>query len=187
MKALEKNLEMNIQLETIRSLIDRLQSEIKDLEARVYTDDLTGLLRRNAFSDKASALLGSASSTRKNVGFLMIDLDHFKKINDTLGHSGGDEVLKKVSRFLKQFQLPNSIVGRFGGEEFVLAMQGSEREIDATAEMIRRGVEAMGCTVSIGVAHTAQQGFDESDLLKSADEALYAAKNSGRNQVKRAA
>ena len=175
------------QLDSIRSLIGSLSAELGKLEARVLADDLTGLLRRNAFTDKCASVLANAAGEGKNVGILMVDLDHFKRINDTLGHTGGDAVLIRTAAYLKQFSGATSAVGRFGGEEFIVALTGSEREIDATAELIRRGIESQGVTASIGVAHARVHGFSQSALIEAADAALYTAKDAGRNQVRRAA
>ena len=126
----------------------------------------------------------------------MIDIDHFKRINDTHGHPVGDEVIKKVAGLLKQYDSPNCISCRLGGEEFAIAIRGSDAEVLAIAEFIRRNAERMHgpaannvewkITVSIGMASALTTGFDASRLLKASDEALYDAKNKGRNQVRAA-
>ena len=133
----------------------------------------------------------------------MIDIDHFKKVNDTHGHPTGDEVLKRVSSLLQQYVSPSCFVARMGGEEFAVALKGSDAEALGLAEFIRRGAERLHgpvigsdgkplsgvewkCTLSVGMASTRNVGFDASRLLKAADEALYIAKVKGRNQVRAA-
>ena len=170
---------------------------LRKLEGVCETDDLTGLLRRRPFFQKWQALLDECQRLNTECGVIMIDIDHFKKINDTHGHPTGDEVLKRVALMLLQYQSPSCVVARFGGEEFAVAVQGSERVVEGIAERIRQeaedlripsseGVE-LQCTLSVGVASALQAGYDAPRLLKSADEALYEAKNTGRNRVKVAA
>jgi diguanylate cyclase (GGDEF)-like protein len=205
-------------LEGIRHLLSHLHGEItaleesysqvllvlRRLEGTCNTDDLTGLLRRRAFFQKWQVLLDECRKLNEDCGVLMIDIDHFKKINDTHGHPTGDEVIKRVAQLLKQYESPNCIVGRFGGEEFAVAIRGKDAEILGVAEFIRRGAERLHgpvigkdgeplsgvewkCTLSVGMASAQKVAFDASRLLKAADEALYAAKQSGRNRVKAAA
>lgn len=212
-----ENLTLEKSLQEIRHLLSHLHGEITSLEANysqvlsvlrkfegaVDLDDLTGLMRRKAFFRKWEALLEACRQVEDNCGVVMIDIDHFKRMNDTHGHPTGDEVLKRVSSLLKQYESPNCFVGRFGGEEFVVAVRGSDAEILGVAEMIRRGVERLHgpvigpdgkpstqvewkCTLSAGMASAGKVGFDASRLLNAADEALYAAKDQGRNQVRAA-
>jgi diguanylate cyclase (GGDEF)-like protein len=130
---------------------------------------------------------------------LLIDIDHFKLINDTHGHQTGDEVIQRVAALVKQFESPRCFTGRYGGEEFAVAVKGSDAEILGLAEMIRRGVERLygavpgtdgkvqwKCTISIGMASAAKEGYDSERLIKASDEALYEAKKRGRNQVRAA-
>ena len=210
-------------LEEIRHLLSHLHGEVTALEEN-YTqllqvlrriegaaniDDLTGLLRRRAFFDQWNALLDECQRLNEESGVLMIDIDHFKRINDTHGHATGDEVIKRVASLLKQFESPSCVVGRIGGEEFAVAIKGSQAEINGMAEFIRRGAEKLHgpvikphttdaeadgesqaewkCTLSIGMALASTQveggHQDSTRLLQAADEALYAAKSSGRNKV----
>ena len=179
--------DLNIHLESIQWLMKSLHAEISKLEAQVFTDDLTGLLRRNAYADKANQLLRAAKDGGTNVAVLLVDIDHFKKINDSEGHAEGDVVLRSVAQYLKGYETERNVVGRFGGEEFVLCAEGDENELGGLAEQIRKGIESLGCTVSIGIAHSNTFGYIESILTVEADRALYAAKHAGRNNVKRAA
>ncbi len=175
---------------------------LKKLEGSVCLDDLTGLLRRNAFFRKWEQLLEECSRLNEACGVLLIDIDHFKKVNDTHGHPTGDEVIRRVAGLLKAFEGGEAFAGRLGGEEFAVALRGTEAEILGAAELIRRaaanlqggvigegGVEDPSvewrCTVSIGAA-AAGKSYDSQALLQSADQALYEAKHQGRNQVRAA-
>jgi len=200
-------------LKGIRQLLSHLHGEVTALEASYVqvlrtlrklegtaeVDDLSGLLRRNAFFEKWDRLLEECRSLNQNCGILLIDIDHFKAINDTHGHPTGDEVIQRVAGLVKQFESPNCFTGRYGGEEFAVAIRGTDAEILGMAEMMRRGVERLHgpvagserkvrwkCTVSIGMASAAKDGFDSERLVKSADDALYGAKRKGRNQVQAA-
>jgi diguanylate cyclase (GGDEF)-like protein len=217
--------EMDSHLREIRHLLSNLHGEVTVLEES-YTqvlqvlrtisgvanvDDLTGLLRRRPFFQKWEALLEECQRLNQMSGVLMIDIDHFKRVNDTHGHATGDEVIRNVASLLKQFSSPDCIVSRVGGEEFAVAVRGTENEISGVAELIRKGTlkleSGVKCTVSIGVAIDSSssplgpessrpacvgnnRNLERTDLaekatilLSRADEALYQAKNSGRNQV----
>jgi diguanylate cyclase (GGDEF)-like protein len=164
---------MESHLEGIRHLLSNLHGEVTALEesysqvlqvlrtisTAANVDDLTGLLRRRSFFQKWEALLDECQRLNQVSGVLMIDIDHFKRINDTHGHATGDEVIRNVASLLKQFASPDCIVSRVGGEEFAVAIRGSESEISGVAELIRKGAEKLHgesaelkCTVSIGVA-----------------------------------
>lgn len=210
-----ENLETS--LKEIRHLLSHLHGEVTALEESYSQillvlrrfegvadcDDLTGLLRRKAFFKKWQALLEVCQKTNENCGVLMIDIDHFKQVNDTHGHPTGDEVIKQIGQLLKQYESSNCIASRIGGEEFALAVRGTDAEILGIAELIRRGAERLHgpvvgsdgqahariewkCTLSAGVASARSVGYDPSRLLKAADEALYIAKRKGRNQVRAA-
>jgi two-component system, cell cycle response regulator len=168
-----------------------LVSEAKRLAA---TDSLTGLLNRRAFTERVQVARARDS---KNFSLLILDIDHFKKINDTRGHDVGDIVLKRVSKLLQTTARKRDVVARWGGEEFVIALPSSP-DIGAriAAERVRRiiadeTIEAaqgvpLTVTVSIGIA-TAIGATDTLDeLIKRADKALYSAKSRGRNRVETA-
>ena len=181
----------------------QLLQVLRKFEGAANIDDLTGLLRRRSFFRLWEALLEECQRLNEGCGVLMIDIDHFKRVNDTHGHATGDEVIKRVAALLKQYESPNCIVSRLGGEEFAVAIRGSDAEVLGIAEFIRRGAERMHgpvmdkngeplcsvewkCTLSVGMASASKAGFDASRLLKAADEALYVAKRGGRNQVRAA-
>jgi diguanylate cyclase (GGDEF)-like protein len=190
-------------LEGIKNLLSHLHLEVSSLEActaevltvlrslrgSAQVDELTGLLRRKPFFDKWNQLLAECDALNAQCGVMLIDVDHFKRVNDTFGHMAGDEVLARVGDLLRQFENPNCVAGRFGGEEFVLALRGTPEEMKFTAEQIRKRMErtkfsspdgeVFDVTVSVGIA----VGADPSKTLQAADEALYAAKESGRNKV----
>ncbi|MGK5087625.1 GGDEF domain-containing protein [Bdellovibrionota bacterium FG-2] len=165
----------------------RVLSVIQNLEGVCNVDELTGLLRRKAFFAKWKTILDTCEKETENCGMIIVDIDHFKKINDTLGHVEGDVVLKRVAGLLKNFESAGCVVGRFGGEEFVIAAEGSQQDLLTLAERVRRQVERFGgCSISVGVASTERLGYESEKLLTEADKALYVAKASGRNQVKAA-
>ena len=170
-----------------RKLAERRLNELATL------DELTGLSNRRHFMEQAEAQLRQAIRYRQDYCFMMIDIDHFKTINDTFGHDMGDEVLRGVGRTLRQVMRGTDIFGRIGGEEFAVAMP--ETDLDAAqgvAERLREkfAEERVGAwgrpvryTVSIGIAHLDSPETVLSGLMKRADMALYAAKSGGRNRV----
>ena len=159
------------------------------------TDQLTGLHNRRYMTGQLSALVTRAAKGGDPVGLLMIDIDHFKKINDTFGHDVGDEVLRefavRVATNVRAIDLPC----RFGGEEFVVVMPGASlAAAERVAERIRShvsgspfrvagGTELLTVTISVGVSATLGEDDTPELLLKRADEAVYEAKASGRNKV----
>jgi diguanylate cyclase (GGDEF)-like protein len=161
------------------------------------TDSKTGLLTVVAWQAEAAVQFARALRTQEDLAVLMIDIDHFKQVNDTHGHLAGDEVLKKVAQRLQASRRPYDVVGRFGGEEFVLLFPGTSsaqaRQLAERhhAQLGQVPVEVPGLpaaewphiTVSIGVATSTDGMRDVDDLLRAADAALYQAKNSGRDQI----
>ena len=172
------------------------------LEEAVSTDAKTGLLTAGAWSTQAEDLLRDRRRTRRSDpgrGILMIDLDHFKRVNDTHGHLAGDRVLHAVAEALLVEVRDGDLVGRFGGEEFVVLLSGLDHpdDLHAVAERIRHRITTVrvlvdtadgpltigGLTTSIGaVRHRPRVGL--ATLLESADSALYDAKRDGRNTVR---
>jgi len=166
-----------------------LQRELHTL-ARV--DPLTGVANRLALGEAAERLLG-AGLWRGSLGVLMLDADHFKSVNDRYGHEGGDRVLLELVTCIRRILRADDVVGRIGGEEFVVLSPGTGlRAAFALGERIRAMVErtplqidgeTMRLTVSVGVAVAAPGERDVAAVLKRADAALYAAKRAGRNRV----
>ncbi len=168
---------------------DKLRAEF---EHQASHDSLTGALTRRAFLDACTQELERGRRKDRVCSLLIMDLDHFKNINDSYGHQAGDRVLVDfVDRVTGLLRRPDQL-GRFGGEEFVaLLPETSPAEALVAAERIRAEVERTlvqpGCTVSIGVASSVPGESAIDTILSRADVALYAAKNAGRNCVRAAA
>ncbi len=147
-------------------------------------DALTGVGNRHALDDDLAAMLARLALNHRTFCIAMIDIDHFKKLNDEKGHLYGDRVLQQVAQHLLATVGETDIVTRYGGEEFVVLLPESELESALKlAEHLRHSVhEKLGITVSGGVAE-ARTDDDVFKLLARADEALYAAKQDGRNRV----
>jgi len=176
----------------------------RHLEQAAITDPKTGLLTASAWHTRAERELARPAAAPSAV--LVIDLDHFKEVNDRHGHIAGDSVLGAVAEGLRAEVRDQDLVGRFGGEEFVVLLAGVDVSADGTdvlaiAERMRAGVAALrveidtpdgplpvtGLTVSIGAAIHPRHGTDVGALMHAADAALYAAKRAGRNTVRLAA
>jgi diguanylate cyclase (GGDEF)-like protein/PAS domain S-box-containing protein len=171
-------------------------SEQKNYENRLrelaIADPLTGCYNRRYFYEMAHSYFEHMRRSARPLSILMLDLDHFKYINDTYGHLHGDRVLQKVAAACKSRLRAADIFARFGGEEFVLAMPDTNlREAAIVAERLRAAIEKVinepdqiAVTASIGVVESTQEpGLVFDDLLKRADEAMYHSKHAGRNQV----
>lgn len=159
-------------------------------------DDLTGMPLRRAFRETAERILTARRTTERPVSLLVIDIDHFKLVNDTFGHLQGDDVLRMVAEQLRVNTRPSDYVARYAGDEFVVLLPGSRLEdACAVAERVREGVANMSCpcrdgsgaainvTLSIGAASAPMHGDSCEALFSAADAALYAAKRSGRDAV----
>jgi diguanylate cyclase (GGDEF)-like protein len=165
----------------------------RELDMRSRTDGLTGLSRRGPFEERLREEIARARSFRTTFSILMIDIDHFKNLNDTYGHQVGDEVLKTVSQRLREGLYETDVIARYGGEEFVCLLPRSQPAgLKVKAERIRErvaseafviGLEAINVTISIGIAHFPHDGDTPEAVLAAADRALYAAKAAGRNCV----
>ena len=159
------------------------------LSIKANYDPLTNLLNRRGFEIAYQTLLDIQTREPRSFAILYLDIDHFKKINDTYGHDKGDEVLKKLAELLRANLRKSDIIARWGGEEFITLVNNVDVQIaEKIAQKIRKNVEKYNnsklprFTVSIGVAHS--KGNEDLDIvIKKADEALYFAKKSGRNRV----
>lgn len=154
------------------------------------TDELTRLANRRRFIETLRLEVTRARRTSASLALVMVDVDHLKRINDTYGHPAGDAAIRHVADALRRGRRETDLVARLGGEEFALLLPATDRAgAIKAAERIRQelaesSVSAVGTvTVSIGVATTADDGTDEQELVRCADERLYAAKGAGRNQV----
>ncbi|GAB7193515.1 hypothetical protein NUM3379_42250 [Kineococcus sp. NUM-3379] len=160
------------------------------LRAAADTDGLTGLVNRRAFDEALAGEFAQAAREHTEFSVALVDLDHFKRLNDTHGHLAGDDALRAVGRVLRgNLRSGGGTAARYGGEEFCVILPGTSREdAVAVAERIRRAVQTMEdgpvpVTASLGVATFPTDGTDALSLLASADAALYAAKEAGRNRV----
>lgn len=162
----------------------RLHEEAKALALH---DPLTGLANRRLMSIELDAMVARAKRGGKPVAAIMLDIDHFKKFNDTHGHPAGDALLAQVAAIAAKEIREADLAARYGGEEFLALLPDSDQqEASAVAERIRRAVEEnTPVTVSLGVA--VSRGEMAEELIKRADSALYLAKNNGRNKVEPAA
>jgi diguanylate cyclase (GGDEF)-like protein len=162
-------------------------------ELAASTDYLTGLANRRTFADAGAARIAAARRQGVGAGVLVIDIDHFKQINDRYGHEVGDAALKHVAQRIETMCSSPDRPGRLGGEEFVAMLDtGDKLQAHAVAEALRRAIEqqpfvAAGSeetiTVSIGVATLLAADRNLDDLLRRADQALYVAKSGGRNRA----
>ena len=185
----------------LRKALHQLEEAQKRLHELATTDPLTGLFNRRHVLERAKAelvrIFRTARSTEstKTLGFIMLDLDNFKHINDTYGHPVGDTVLAHVTKLIKGACREYDIVGRYGGEEFLVALPDVERsEINRIAERIRESVArnsimpdseiSLAMTISGGTAYCLQGENDIYPAIKRADDALYLAKRNGRDQIK---
>ncbi|MFY9226788.1 MAG: GGDEF domain-containing protein [Blastocatellia bacterium] len=173
---------------------DRLDVSYHDkLYQQATRDPLTGLSNRNYFRNELKKFVSLSARYNRALSIIMLDIDFFKKINDTYGHDVGDNVLKNVAEILMRHVRTHDVAARFGGEEFVMLLpETSLGGAVVVAERIRTAVEnvdfnSAGCrhnvTISIGVAEYLGDGTDVEEVIKKADEALYKAKSSGRNRV----
>lgn len=160
------------------------------LEQLATTDTLTGLPNRRSIDQSLSGLFEQFKQHHQVYSVMMIDIDHFKTINDTYGHAIGDEVLRRVATVIRDAVRPDDVAGRIGGEEFLAVLPDLPAEpSSAIAEHIRFAVQSavmpsnMTVTVSIGVAQVAPADLTYEDAIRRADKKLYAAKASGRNRV----
>lgn len=176
---------------TIGFLLIGNDRHIAELQRLVALDPLTGALNRRTLERQADALLQQAQRRGQAYSLLLLDADHFKQVNDVFGHDAGDKVLRAVVAVLRQSLRPADLVGRLGGEEFVVVLPdvGTAAALQR-AEQLRAAVAALHfevagrrvpLTVSIGLATAGNESF--ADLLRRADHAMYAAKHAGRNRV----
>ncbi|WP_442486926.1 GGDEF domain-containing protein [Halomonas litopenaei] len=172
----------------------RLERHSNALHYLAMTDDLTQLYNRRQWLDQAPHLLALRRPADSPVALMLLDLDHFKRINDDFGHPAGDKVLKAFGVMLKRVARRSDLAARLGGDEFALLMpQADARNAETVGERIRHETEhfdptqpAAGAnlTVSIGIAVSSHADDDFSTLYRRADQALYQAKHQGRNCIR---
>jgi diguanylate cyclase (GGDEF)-like protein len=165
----------------------------QEVERLSEIDGLTGVRRRGAFDKKIAEELVRAKTFKTTFGLMLLDLDHFKSLNDRFGHPFGDQVLKRLGTVLNGLVYDTDFVARYGGEEFAIVLPRAEsagvlRKAEAIravieAELFSVGFEELRVTVSIGLSHFPRDASTAEELVARADAALYAAKLGGRNRV----
>jgi two-component system, cell cycle response regulator len=189
--------ELRVRLRAGQRVLDlqrQLVAAREALREQAMHDGLTGLLNHSAILATLHAELSRAAREEQPLAVLLLDLDHFKRVNDTHGHQAGDAVLRETARRMKGAVRRYDAVGRYGGEEFVIVLPGCDGAgAVAHAERIREtiaaepysaGEQSLQLTCSIGVASASRPGSDAVEtLVREADEALYRAKGDGRNRV----
>lgn len=168
---------------------------LETMQLHASTDDLTGVLNRRYFFKRASSLLSRAKRRRKPLTLLVLDLDHFKAVNDLHGHLDGDAVLRRVAQTLDENLRGDDILGRYGGEEFIIVLPDTPLRPhgENAAERLRQAIEDLrfvsnagvkyNCTASIGVAAMSEEDTNLTAIFRRADQALYEAKARGRNRI----
>jgi len=163
------------------------------MTANPPNDPLTGLLKRTVFEEQITTLLQAAAEEDEPISLAFIDIDHFLQINKVHGHVGGDEVLEGLANILNQQAGEDTVIARYGGDEFALLFPGLVREqAFLILERIRAIVEEQDTfgsvstqiTITAGIASYPIDGNSESEILRKADQALYRAKVTGRNMVR---
>ena len=180
-----------LRMTIVRDLRDR-QATLAHIHHLAHHDALTGLPNRTAFLARVQAAIARASAAAGTLALLFVDIDHFKRVNDSLGHLAGDELLQAVARRITGTLRSTDIVARFAGDEFVVLLGGEQRRADIqdVADKLLGVIEApidvdgreISVTPSIGVALYPQHGETPAELLKNADTAMYHAKARGRAQ-----
>lgn len=205
--------EINLLREEFNRMADRLNGHYRELEVKMadkarelntvnnklaevaIADGLTGVYNHRYLQEKLSDEINRAARYGRPLSLVMVDIDHFKRYNETHGYRRGDVVLKEVASCIKSKLRKTDFLGRYGGEEFTLVLPEAEKEdVVALAERIREYIESLrffgeetqpgrNLTVSLGVAVFPIDAEDHKDLIKKAEGALYKAKENGRNRV----
>ncbi len=174
---------------------EQVQQELEEISHKAATDGLTKIANRQAFDEKLKATLERAQEQGASLGLIMMDLDHFKRLNDTYGHQAGDEALRHVGHCLRTICREPAIAARYGGEEFaVILASTTARALQTMAEYIRQEIEKIHFdydsrpirfTASLGATHIdlSLETATLKEVVERADECLYDAKQNGRNRV----
>jgi two-component system cell cycle response regulator len=171
-----------------------LRQSVNNTMALAVTDDMTGLYNRRYFDRHLGVMLGKAQNQERDMALMILDIDHFKAVNDTYGHDIGDAVLKEFAARLKRNIRGVDLACRFGGEEFVVLMPDTDfGQAELVAERVRQSIaersfevnagRPLSVTVSAGVTLNESAADTPESLIKRADVALYRAKREGRNRV----
>ena len=186
-------LEASRAVQAAQDRIERIGADLQAMKLIANRDALTGLLNRRAFLPLAKDALGDFRRVQRPLSVLMIDIDHFKRVNDRYGHPAGDVVIRKVGTIINDTIRTTDKVARFGGEEFVVLLNDNNAAGAAIiAERIRQTVastvfeadnDRLLATISIGIAEAEKFDTDIDRIIERADRALYEAKSRGRNCV----
>lgn len=178
---------------TAKDVTVEYERKVQDKRLAQY-DSLTGLANRHRLNKRLDSVLASYKAAKRHCTLMMLDLDRFKHVNDTLGHQAGDELLKQAGDRLKRIVGDKGEIGRLGGDEFEIILpdiddrgtlgQLAERVIQMLAQPYSIGGQRARVSASIGIAIAPYDGLERADMMKSADMALYAAKNAGRSQFR---
>jgi diguanylate cyclase len=188
---MQNNERLQQRLEAAENQLDRQTRQIESYLSEARTDGLTGLANRRSFDVKIEEMFSAYRNGGKSFVLAMIDIDHFKPVNDNHGHQAGDDALVFVAAYLRQSLSSAYLVARYGGEEFAVIMPGPLRLAADRVDVVRKRLEqeripAAGETLRLTLSVGLSEPRDEmvvSHLIRRADEALYAAKNRGRNRV----
>lgn len=174
----------------VQDITERKQME-NTIRQMAYYDSLTGLPNRNLLNDRLAVALANSSRNNQNVAILFLDLDHFKTINDSLGHEAGDQLLQQVSQRIKGILRKQDTVGRMGGDEFIVLIPGltetghtakvAQKILASLAPAFKIGDNELYIGCSIGISIFPDDGMEIKTLLKNSDLAMYRAKEKGRN------
>ena len=186
----ERNLKLTQQLSRMEQETQELQVMLKENRAKLMYDALTGVYSRMAYDDRIMQELSRWSRYQTPFSYAILDIDHFKRINDTYGHNAGDKALKLVAQMMQSYVRQSDYVFRIGGEEFVLLLTSTEiNNAAGMVEKMRMGIadssfhfkgKPVQLTLSAGITET-RSGDNVESIYERADKALYKAKNSGRN------
>lgn len=191
-KVAERSAEVEAKNRALQTVNAQLQAANAELDRLAHVDALTAVANRRSF-DVAFAAMDTGA--KQPWALLMCDIDHFKRINDTLGHPAGDAVLRELSKVLREGLRVHDRLARYGGEEFVAVLEETDRPLAVeVAERLRAAVAATDfaaltgeplwpLSISIGVAVSPEDGTDRAELMQRADQAMYVAKTTGRNRV----
>jgi diguanylate cyclase (GGDEF)-like protein len=181
----------------IKFLSNPMGEMVSALEEKAVHDQLTGLLNKISFRDIATAVMEKGENTDIDV-FIMLDMDNFKKINDTLGHDKGDEVIIRIGDLIKRIFGTNTISGRIGGDEFAVYRRISGKDMNAVKNSVANLIqlfkdefdkefvsehESCGLSLSAGIVIMKKDEMSFDELYKTADNMLYRSKRNGKNQI----
>jgi diguanylate cyclase (GGDEF)-like protein len=176
----------------VRALINTLEEKLNRLKRQAFSDTLTGLGNRRWLAEVVGAEIARSRREQRPLSVIVLDIDHFKRINDAFGHDAGDEVLVAIAETAKRVLRPYDLIARLGGEEFCAFLPGTNlKEALQIAERLREAIAALQIETIRGRRVTASFGVHEGniarehfkDMLRIADDYLYQAKGGGRNQV----